>query len=220
MNTNRMSRIDEWATIINRVRLIVQDENIPMLAAGFAHYVFTTLVPLILLIVIGLSILDRLALLTRSIELLTNVQGEQFIQLLRVTTNELAVRSRAAILAGTILVWSSFRLFVSVDNAFLIVYDERGGESFLRKMVKTGYALMTIMVAVAMLIGLGIALAFVLKGTNAFLAIVFFFATLIIIFFPMFYFFPGVQLSLSSSSRFSISSRGCSYRPPTLFQGQ
>lgn len=193
-----MTRITEWWTTVERVVSVAREEEVSILAAGFAHYAFTSFVPLLLLLVIGLSMVGRLALLTRASELLTGVQSWQVERLLRVTTNDVPARRRAGLLAGVILVWSAVRLSVAVNNAFSIVYGPRD-ESPLRSAIQVGYALATIMLAVGLLSGIGVALAFVLRGANVVLAPVVLFAVLAAAFYPMFYFFPGERISFSEA---------------------
>lgn len=190
-----MPSIDGWTSTVGYVLSVVREEDVSLLAAGFAHYVFTSLLPLALLVVVGLSIAGELAVLTRTVESLTGVRSQEFHRLLRVTTNELPARRRAALLAGILLAWSSFRLFVAVDGAFSIVYEGRADASHLRTIVQAGYVLVTILSAVTVLIALGLAMAFVLQGRNLLLAPLFFFGTLVVVFFPIFYVFPGGTIS-------------------------
>lgn len=167
-----------------------------ILAAGFAHYAYTSFVPLLLLVVIGPSVVGRLSLLTRTVEMLTGVRSWRFERLLRVTTNDVPARRRVGLLADVIPVWSALRPSVAVNTAFSIVYDTRR-ESTLRSVIQVGDALATIVLAVGLLVGIGAAR--VRPAGEGRLASVVLFAILAAVFSPVFYPFPGERFPVAEA---------------------
>lgn len=189
-------RFDDWTTIVKRVFAIAHEKEVSIMGASFAHYAFTSILPLLLLVVIGLAMTGRIALLTTSLEQLTGIRAGKFRQLLRITTNNVPARRNAAALALAILLWGAFRLFAAVDNAFTLVYGTRETDSLLRTVVRAGHAFVTIMLAVALLLGVGTTLVFVLDGNNVVVVSLLLFIVLFALFLPMYYFLPKEPISL------------------------
>lgn len=204
----RTGRPGEWAATVRRVLSVAREKEVPILAAAFAHYALTTLVPFVLLAVIGLAEAGGLDELMHALEALTRVESRRLARLLRVLTNDIRGRRRAGALALAIMLWSSFRMFVAVDRAFTVVYGERTADSTTRRVVQAGNVFVTIMAAVGLLVAVWVALAVVLKGGQLVLAPFVVFAVFVVVFLPMFYFFsrggtplwnvlPGVVLTAS-----------------------
>lgn len=189
-------RVNDWIATADRVVSVTREEEVRVLAASLAFYMFNSLVPLLLLVFVGLSLVGNLGLLADTVELLTNVESRRLEQLFKSVTRNAPTRRRAILLALAILVWSSVRLFIALDSAFAIVYGNRDSRSITGTIVQIAFVSAAIMIAIGILISVGIALTFVLEGNELLLVSALTFLLLFMVFLPVFYIFPKGSVAL------------------------
>ncbi|MWV39851.1 YihY/virulence factor BrkB family protein [Natrialba sp. INN-245] len=191
--------------LVRDVIAVARERQISVKSAGLAYHAFNTLVPLVVLLLVGASLLDSLDPLIESLEAASGLEG-------MVTdggTDEVAGagvdRTRAAVLALVILVWSATRLFQAVNSAFTGVYGSRRSESYANTAVTVtlvtafgvAFVTTTIAVGIALVSVVGVSLSVLVGGPVATVASAAVLAVLLtLVFVPMYYLFPQSDVSV------------------------
>ncbi|MFD1513856.1 YihY/virulence factor BrkB family protein [Halomarina rubra] len=185
-----------YRTAIRTVVAVAREEQVSVKAASLGYHAFNTLIPLALFVLLGLSALGRLDPALSTLSSTLGLSTGQLQSMLTSTTNATGARLRAAVLAFLILAWSATRTFHTTNAAFDEVYGTRRQGSLLRTVEEVAIATVTTPLAFALAIGLGVVLSLVVKGILwAIVAPIVLFLALVVGFFPMYYVFPGVDIS-------------------------
>jgi membrane protein len=185
-----------YRTALRTAVAVAREEQVSVKAASLGYHAFNTLVPLGLFLLVGLSLVGRLEPALTTASSLGGFQNGQLQSLLPSTADASSGRLRAVVLAFLILAWSATRTFQTTNTAFGEVYGTREQGSFLRHVEEVAIATVTTPLAFALAGGLGVGLSLVVEGVLlAVLVPVVLFVALVVGFFPMYYVFPGVDVS-------------------------
>lgn len=187
------------------VAAVARERQLSVKSAGLAYHGFNTLVPLVILALVAVTLVDALEPLVAAIETATGLEGVVTDGGLEEFVGTGVDRTRAAILAVVILLWSAVRLFQAVNSAFTDVYGSRKDQSYvdtaatvslvtgLNVALVTG----TVAVAVVLVSVVGISLSVLIGGLLATAASAVLLAILlVVVFLPMYYLFPQADVSI------------------------
>lgn len=192
-------------SLVRDVAAVARERQISVKSAGLAYHGFNTLVPLVILALVGITLVDSLEPLVETLETATGLEGTVTGGELEEMAGTGADRLRAALLALVILLWSAVRLFQAVNSAFTDVYGSRNNESYvtaaatvtLVTVLNVVLVTLTLAVGVALVSVVGISLSVLIGGIWATTASTALLAgLLIVVFFPMYYLFPQPDVSI------------------------
>ena len=191
--------------LVRDVVAVAHERQLSVTAAGLAYHAFNTLVPLVILALVGASLADGLEPLVSTLETAVGLEGTVTDGGLEGMTNG-GARTRAALLAVAVLLWSAVRLFQAINSAFTDVYGGRTDESYVTTAatVTLVTALYTVLVTVTIAVGValvtvvGISLSVVVNGgwTTAGSTLLLT-GLLLAVFLPMYYLFPQPDVSVA-----------------------
>ena len=184
-----------YRTAFRTAFAVAREEQVSVTAASLGYHAFNTLIPFGLFVLLGLSAAGQLGAVTSTLSSAIGLPAGQLESVLSSATNG-GGRLRAAVLAFLILGWSATRTFHTTNAAFDRVYGTREHVSLAQRARNVALATVTTPVAFTLAIGLGVVLSLVVKGLLwAVLAPVVLFVALVGGFFPMYYLFPGVDIT-------------------------
>lgn len=192
-----MAEARDWAAIGKSVAAVARENRIGLAAAGLAYYVFGSLVPLVVLVVVAATAVDLVAVLVPVLDSVPGLEGIPFEFVLDVVRTE-AGRHRAIGIATVVFLWSTVTMFRSIDVAFCDVYGTRDSDVPVRRtVVDVLLTLATVVVAFAAFAGVGLALAVTGDGPAwSVLSVPLLFAVLVVAFLPMYFRFPGTEVTV------------------------
>ncbi|MDG5775116.1 YhjD/YihY/BrkB family envelope integrity protein [Haloarculaceae archaeon H-GB1-1] len=189
-------------------RTVVKKANeteVTFLAASIAYYAFVALIPLLLILFVaatalfGEEVADGLIGLTQGF--LTPLGEETVVD----TVSNAAGRGGTTLVGVALLFWTGLRVFRGLDIAFSMVYGVRMEPSFLRKLWNATIAFVAVVLAISGILLLGTFVALFPRPPPLMLATpVILFLTLTVVFLPLFYFFPGVPMTVREAAPGSI----------------
>lgn len=174
-----------------------RDRDITFLAAAFSYYAFVSFVPLLILTVAVSSLLGR-SLIDPVLAQIEAV-SPSFATLLRNAITNTSGRLTAGVVSGATLVWSAFKVFRGLDNAFERVYDAAADVGLLGEIRDAVLVLFLVVVAAAVM-GAVAAVSHLFAGIVPFPNVVTFvggFVGLFVVFLPVYYVMPPLSVSLS-----------------------
>lgn len=187
------------------VAAVARERQISVTSAGLAYHSFNTLVPLVILLLVAVTVVDSLEVVLDALETATGLGETIDREQLEAAIGGGANRTRAALLALGIFLWSATRLFRAVNSAFTSVYGSRRSQSSLEAVLSTSlvtvlYTVLltaTVAVGVALVGFLGISVSLFLTGPLALGASsVVLTGLLFVLFVPMYYVFPQPDVSV------------------------
>ncbi|WP_440770419.1 YihY/virulence factor BrkB family protein [Natronorubrum sp. DTA28] len=187
------------------VAAVARERQISVKSAGLAYHGFNTLVPLVILALVAVTLVDALEPLVTALESASGLEGVVTDEGIEEMAGNGADRTRAALLALIILLWSAVRLFQAVNSAFTDVYGSRKRESYVNTAatVTLVTALNVVLVTATLAVGvtlvsvIGISLSILVGGVLATAASAVVLAGLLLtVFLPMYYFFPQPDVSV------------------------
>jgi len=187
-------RVENLGPVARTVVAVAREEQITLLAASLAYYLFLALIPLVLFTVIGLSLFGN-GLLSQATTAASGTVLPRGTSVPRQLLTQTSGRVRAAALGAVILVWSGLRMFGAFDGAFAAVYDEREAVSFTGKLTDVFLVLVTVTVAAAALAGVSLVVALVVEDGSLLRLVspLLLFATMVGAFLPLYYVLPEVD---------------------------
>ena len=195
-------RITAWAEgvvpVCRTVLAVAREAQLTLMAASLAYYLFGVLLPLVLFVIIGLSVLGG-GSLGWVIELASGTLLPPGTRVPRTVLGNTGGQLRAAVIGGAILAWSAFRLFGALDGAFAAVYDTREHVSLVGRALDSLLLLLTVGVAMAAMLGLGVGVVFLAPDRSAIRIVgpIFLLVTLAAVFLPTFVLLPEVDVPLA-----------------------
>ncbi|WP_247002347.1 YihY/virulence factor BrkB family protein [Halosolutus gelatinilyticus] len=193
-------------TLVRDVTAVARERQISVTSAGLAYHAFNTLVPIVILLLVGAALVDAFDPLVRAIESATGFEGAATDDGLEGMTGDgSAALIRAAVLALLILLWSAIRLFQAVNSAFTDVYGAREEQSYVTNAVtvtivtvlNAALVATTLAVGVALVGIVGVSLSVLSSGVPAAAASSLLLAALLCgLFLPMYYLFPQSDVSI------------------------
>ncbi|ELY93950.1 ribonuclease BN [Natrialba hulunbeirensis JCM 10989] len=186
------------------VAAVARKRQISVTAAGLAYHAFNTLVPLVILLLVGMTLVDALEPLLEMIEEAAGLEGMLTSDASEVAGDAGVDLARAGVLALAILLWSAARLFQAVNSAFTGIYGSRKDQSYVGSAMTVtivtalNTALLTVTVAlgVALVSVVGVSVSVFVGGVAATLiSSIVLLGLLTVLFFPMYYLFPQADVS-------------------------
>jgi membrane protein len=186
--------------VCRTVLAVARETQLALLAASLAYYLFGVLLPLILFLVMGLSVLGG-GSLQWVVEFASGTLLPSGTQVPRSVLGNSGGQFRAAVIGGAILAWSTFRLFGALDGAFAAVYDTREHVSLVGRALDSLLVLLTVGVAMAAmaLLGVGAVLLAPDRSVLRVLAPLFLLVTLTAVFLPTFVLLPEVDVPVAEA---------------------
>lgn len=195
-----MWSVQTWKRVGAAVTAVARENQLTTVAAGLAYYAFNSLIPLVLLVVVGVAVTSELDAFARLVSIVSGVDIAMIEPVVQDVVGSTTGRRRAAVLAAAILLWSSIRMFQAVNDAFGEVYETRKRQSSLRAVFDTVLIFVTVAVALGLLAAVGVVVSLVVTGPAWGVVSVFLlFVSLFGVFLPMYYHFPGVAVTLRES---------------------
>ncbi|RQG93343.1 YihY/virulence factor BrkB family protein [Natrarchaeobius chitinivorans] len=192
-------------TLVREVAAVAREHQISVKSAGLAYHAFNTLVPLIILLLVGVTLLDSLEPLVEALEAASGLEGMVTDSGMDEVADGSVDRTRAALLALVVLLWSATRLFQAVNSAFTDVYGSRRDVSYVSAattvtivtIVNTVLVTATIAAGVALVSVVGVSFSVLVDGVPAaIVSTVGLVVVLTVVFVPMYYLFPQPDVSL------------------------
>lgn len=190
-----MSEKDAIAVVWAIVREIGR-QNLPFLAASLAFYAFVSLLPLLLLVLVVASLFAGDAISEHLIALTRQYLSPTGQELLATAITDAAGWVGSSILGFLVLVWSAFQIFRGIDIAFAQLYGTTADQSIVQGLRDAIVGLFAIAIALFASAASGLALALFpdvpyIGALSPLLLI----AGLAMVFFPLYYVFPDVEMS-------------------------
>ena len=173
-----------------------RDRDITFLAASFSYYAFVSLIPVLILAVALSSLLGR-SLVDPIISQIRTI-SPPLASLVRNALTASSGRLTAGVVSFATLVWSAFKVFHGLANAFERVYDAAADVGIVEQLKDAVVVLILVVVAAAVMAGVA-ALSRVFAGIIPFPNLVTFvggFVGLFLVFLPIYYVMPPVSVSL------------------------
>lgn len=191
-----MSRPRDLVTISRTTITVAREHQVSVAAASLGYHAFNTLIPLLLFLFIGLSMLGELGGAARAAEALTGVSASQAESSLQSMTQNSQGRFRAAVLAFLILAWSAVRTFRTTNAAFERVYG-RHEFGLVEQVVDVALVSVTVPLALALVGIVGVAVSVLVDGLLwRLLSPLLLLVALIVAFLPVYYLLPDPEVSL------------------------
>ena len=173
-----------------------RDRDITFLAASFSYYAFVSLIPILILAValsslLGRSLVDPILAQIRTI-------SPPLARLVRNALMNSSGRLTAGVVSFATLVWSAFKVFRGLANAFERVYDAAADVGIVEQLKDAVVVLVLVVVAAVVMAGVA-ALSRLFAGIIPFPNLVTFvggFVGLFLVFLPVYYVMPPLQVSL------------------------
>lgn len=196
-----MSRNDP-VELLKAVVAVANERNVRVTAASVAFYAFNTVIPLALLAFVAFTVVGGPDVVRRAVALVVGSDPGRVGAVVERVSDDPPGRTRAVVVAVGVLTWSAFRLFQAVYSAIGEVYGTRERASFPEAVLDTLVVLVTVPAAVAVV---ALAGALVSLRTDAVAWVqgpygtLLLFAVLLVAFFPMYYVFPDVEVSVAEA---------------------
>lgn len=187
------------------VAAVARERQLSVTSAGLAYHSFNTLVPLVILLLVAVTVVDSLELVLDALETATGLEETINRDQLAAAAGGGANRTRAALIALGIFLWSATRLFRAVNSAFTSVYGSRRSQSSIEAARSTSlvtilYTILltaTVAVGVALVGFLGISVSLFFTGPLAMgVSSLVLMGLLFVLFVPMYYVFPEPDVSV------------------------
>jgi len=176
--------------LINTVRT----QQVSFLAASIAYYMFVSLLPLLLLVLLVGTLLGGGEFADEVVEAVGSALTPEAATLLRNALTSASGRGGATVASLVVMVWGALKVFRGIDVAFSSIYGTSDIGSFLD----------SVRDAVAALLGIGLALlGFTVVGSlgavfgiNVALSGVALVPILAVAFLPLYYLFPDTEMTI------------------------
>ncbi|USZ69592.1 YihY family inner membrane protein [Halorussus salilacus] len=175
----------------------IRAHDVSLMAASIAYHAFISLLPLLVLLVFALSVVDSATLTATLVELTDSVLTPRAQAVLAESLTDDEARTRVSILGGATLVWGLFKIFRGLNVTFADLYGTDVEESVVVQIREGLVVVFALAVAVGVVTAASVALTLFpdLPYGRAFSPL-FVVAGLAVAFFPIYYVFPDVDLSV------------------------
>lgn len=192
----------EWIrltmALLYAVILEVRSENLPFMAGSIAYHAFVSIVPLIVLSITTFSIVGGEYAIENAVAAHLDVfLDQQSQEAVSRAAQAAASDIGLSVFSFLVLIWGATRIFRSVDTAFASIYGT-GTKSSLTGEFRDGFVVIfTISVGIAGIIIIDIVLGNLMTpGVRRTIEPVFTVLTLAVTFFPTYYVFPDVDVTV------------------------
>ncbi|MDS0282825.1 YihY/virulence factor BrkB family protein [Haloarcula onubensis] len=188
MNRNR-------ATAVGRDLLsVVRTEQVSFLAAGIAYYMFVSLLPLLLLVLIVATLVAGAAFAAEVVGAVSSALTPQAAGLLRNALLNATGRGGATVVSLVVMVWGALKVFRGVDVAFSRIYATHDVGGFLDSLADAAAALGGIGLALA---GFAVVASLgAIFGVDVALGGLALVPVLVVAFLPLYYLFPDTPTTV------------------------
>lgn len=165
-----------------------------------AYYLFNALVALLLFVFIGLYVTSRFGAIVESYGQLVGIDVNRIGSTLDAVIGDGVGRNGASIIAGGILLWSSFMLIQAINVSFADIYGTRAERPLRGTLVNSLVTFGTVVVAVPF-VSLGVVTLMTVMDVPSvrILGVPLLFVVFLGVFTPMYYLFPGRGTTLRES---------------------
>lgn len=190
-----MSDADGPIGVLVDVVAIAHGERIMYRAASVAYFMFISLVPLLLLLVVVVSVLGDEALAARTVSRAARTLTAENAVIVTEIVFTAANRQQATIIGAAVLLWGALLTFHALATAFAGIYDTRGDPSLLRAGTDVVVVFIVIVLAVVAMVAGGVILSvFVRTRLWNTLGPLVLFVVLAVVFLPLYYILPDVDV--------------------------
>lgn len=189
-------RLRRTLRVIELVARATLADRVTFLAASISFYAVLSLFPMLLLVLVLGSYFGGEAFAESILDVTQELLAPQALETLREGLLSDEGRGGAGVVGVLVLLWSSLKVFRGLDIAFSTVYGEPEEADFLTTVIHS--------LIVLAAVGVGIAAILVIQGAGAVLPLSWLytvlapfmtFLALTILFFPLYFIFPGVDHS-------------------------
>jgi len=188
--------VGDVVSFLRTVVEVVRSKNVPFMAASVAYSAIISLLPLALLVLILASVLGgqrlRADVMSITETYLTPTGQDVLIDPLSSAFDQ----TELSILGLIVLAWGAFKVFRSLDTAFSTIYETRRKNDFVDQ-IRDGLVVSiagTVAVIAVALAGLAFRLVPSIPFLH-FLSPLFLIVALILVFLPVYYVFPDVEVT-------------------------
>lgn len=186
-----------WFGTLRKIVSEAREQEITFLAASIAYYAFVSILPMLLLALAIATFVGGEAFATRITTAASDLLSPTGQSQLRDIVLNQQGRAGATIVGTLVLLWSTLRMFRGLDESFSRVYDVKAPEGFVGTLKDALVVVGVIALAVVAMVIAGLVLSWFPRvpfaGTLSTLAL---FVALGVVFLPLYYFFPDVDVSL------------------------
>lgn len=177
-----------------------QDNQVTFLAAAVAYYAFVSLIPLLALTLVVAATIGGRSLVERALDQTGTVLTPEIQDALATALIEGTGRLGATIVGSVFVLWGSLRVFRGIDKAFSQVYGTAGSKSIFGELRDGALVLTCVGAGIGVMATVGVVLRILplgpLAGPASSLLV---FASLVVVFMPMYYVFPDVKIRLQAA---------------------
>lgn len=195
--------LDRAVTVTRGVVNGAQSDRITFIAASLAYYGFISLLPLLLLALVGAAVFGDAAFVGTVVDEVSATLGDQAGTLVSDALTGAEGRGGATIVGIAVLLWSGLKLFRGLDIAFSEVYGEPTPDSIVDQLRNAVVALGAVGLAVLATVAVGTALyryglqeALETSGLVSVAGVATLVIGLTVAFLPLYYFLPGTDVSI------------------------
>ncbi|MFB6227175.1 MAG: YihY/virulence factor BrkB family protein [Halobacteriales archaeon] len=175
---------------------VIREREIPFLAAAIAYYAFVSLLPALLLAVAVASTVGGESLVERVLTILDEFLTPAGRDSLKTALTSARGRSSATVLGAGVLIWSTLRVFRSLDLAFSRVYGTETTLSIVEQVARAAVVLFSMGIGIWVMIVVGGAFAAIIPPGWDGLGFVFLLVGLTAVFLPLYYYLPNAGLDV------------------------
>ncbi|KTG11258.1 hypothetical protein AUR64_04855 [Haloprofundus marisrubri] len=192
----RRSRI---RTTASQVAAEVRAKNVAFMAGSIAYNAFVSLLPLLLLLVLTVSVVGSGALERRVIELAATYLAPGVGDTLREVLREADDSTGFSLVGIVVLLWGTLKIFRGLDTAFAEIYETDDEDSVFDRFRDGFVVFAALSVAVVAMVTTGSAFAALAQRLAiGILNPLFLVVALSVAFFPLYYVFPNVDVSIGN----------------------
>ena len=169
--------------------------GISFLAAAITYYAFVSMVPLVVIGVVVATLFGGEALADQVVDIAADVLAPAGEDLLRSAVTARTGIGSVTVLGSAVLLWGALKAFRGLDQAFSQVYGTDPSTSLVESIGEAALALVAVGAGIAAMIVIGAAVALLPGQLPASLGILALFLTLVVVFLPLYFLFPDVDLA-------------------------
>ncbi|SIR92745.1 membrane protein [Haladaptatus litoreus] len=189
--------INSVATIFRQIVRHANSSYLPFLAGSLAYHAFLLLIPLLIFLLIVISAVGGEASVAYLVDFTQPYLTPRARALLAETILGASTHTGVLVLGIGALLWSLLRIFRGLDIAFATIYNTSTHKSIQNQFRSGIIAALVISLALLMAITLGTLIAvFPWEPLVRILNAVLFVVVLIIVFFPLYYVFPSLEVTV------------------------
>ncbi|KYH27635.1 hypothetical protein HAPAU_03030 [Halalkalicoccus paucihalophilus] len=195
-----MGEYREWLRALKASIAVGREQHITVTAAGLGYYAFNSLIPLLLLLTIGVSIVQSPGTTAGVLASITGLRAAEIEPVIAEVAGNGGARTRAGLIAAGIFLYSTATMFQAVNIAFSEIYGTRKRRSGLRKIADSLLIFAIVLVALSLIGGVGVALALVVDNVAvSVLSVPLLLGAFFLAFLPMYYRFPAESVTLGEA---------------------